>query len=120
MNGSPLLRRLLVALIVTAMAIPAALPQVSAAAAAQGLPAALAFICASPSAADDAQGGGNPGDHQSCQSCTGACHGMVLAAADPAAPVLPSWDRGFSLAGDHVGTIRAAIPGYAPRAPPLA
>ena len=45
---------------------------------------------------------------------------MVLAAADPALPVPPSWEGGFSLAGDHGGAFPAAIRGYAARAPPLA
>ena len=120
MNAYPLLRRLVVALIALAMAIPAALPPGAAAAAGQDLPAALAFICGTVPAAGDEQGNGAAGDHASCQSCTGACHGMVLAAADPALPVPPSWEGGFSLAGEHGGAFPAAIRGYAPRAPPLA
>ena len=119
MNVSPLLRRLVVALIALAMAIPAAMPP-GAAAAGQDLPAALAFICGTAPAAGDEQGNGAAGDHASCQSCTGACHGMVLAAADPAIPLPPSWEGGFLLAGDHGGTFPAAVRGYAPRAPPLA
>jgi hypothetical protein len=122
MNLRLALRRFVVALIGLALMLPAVLPQAVAAPAAAGLPAALSVICSNltPSATGEEQGGQNTADHQSCQACTGACHGMVLATADAPALTVATWTHDFSVPGDVTNPHRGSLTGYASRAPPLA
>ena len=103
MKRFPVLRRLVIGLIGLALAMPTALPT-AAAAPADGLPAALAFICATPAPTDsgDEQGRQNRGDHPSCQSCAGPCHGMAMAAAELDIPAIVI-SGGPMLAGRHNG-----------------
>lgn len=119
MTRHPLLRRLVIALIGLAMAMPAALPR-AVAAPADGLPAALAFICGSLGGTGDGdqQGGQAGSDHQSCQSCTGACHGMVLAADASVAPLAQSWTAAFAVPPVRARIGQPDLSGYASRAPP--
>lgn len=118
----PAIRRLVIALIGLALTLPSALPQAAAAPATNGLPAALAFVCGNlqTGAAGDEQGDRNAADHQSCQTCAGACHGMVLAAAAMGPTVVQAWVHDFAVPGDVVATARGDLSGYASRAPPLA
>ncbi len=122
MNLRLAIRRFVVALIGLALMLPATLPQAVAAPAADGLPAALSVICSSltPSAPGDEQGGRNTADHQSCQACAGACHGMVLAAAEAPELTVTAWTQDFSVPGDVTNPHRGSLSGYASRAPPLA
>jgi hypothetical protein len=116
------LRRFAAALVGLALALPPALPQAMAAPFAAELPAALAFFCASPGSAAPGQdeGGQASGDHQSCQSCTGACHGMLLASVGFAPVVRDAWVAAIAAACDAHVVARGDLSGYATRAPPLA
>lgn len=120
MKRFPVLRRLVIGLIGLALAMPTALP--AAATPADGLPAALAFICATPAPADagDEQGRQNRGDHPSCQSCTGPCHGMAMAAAASDILVLPVWTTVFAHRDERTDVGQPDLSGYASRAPPRA
>ena len=116
------LRRFAAALVGLALALPPALPQAMAVPSAAELPAALAFFCASPGSATPGQdeGGQASGDHQSCQACTGACHGMVLASGGFVPVVRDAWIAAIAAPRDRSVVARGDLSGYATRAPPLA
>lgn len=119
MKRSLVLRRLVIALVGLALAMPAALPG-AAAAPADGLPAALAFICATPAPADAGgnEGGQNRSDHPSCQSCAGPCHGMALAAGASVTLAIPVWTMVFAHPDEGTDVGQPELCGYASRAPP--